>query len=285
MIRLLKEPFPLEKNRRSIILRLFITGGLMYLILLVFKPFGLKEHHGMDLFVYSGGFVIIGLVYLTCHFLFIEPLFNEDKWNIGKEVLNNLLILFVLGLINALYYSIYEGDTISYMIIIAFILYTLFIGIFPVIIILILRQNSLMKYHIKVAESIHTDQIKINKDSNNDCTVELFSKNPEKKVNCDCSDLILLQAQDNYIGMHYKAGSQIKKELIRNTMKQCTLDVKHLPMFFRCHRSFIINLDKIESVEGNAQGLKVKLESIDEKIPVSRHLVKEFRSRMMHFTT
>lgn len=267
------------------VLRLIIMSALVYFILVVFKPFGLKEHEGMDLLIYSGGFVFLGLLYLIFHFIIIEPFFNEVKWNVGKEALNNLFILFILGLINAIYYTLYEGDSINIIIIVAFIIYTLLIGIFPVIVVLILRQNSLMKYHIRLARSIQPDRMEANKDLPDECTVELFGLNPEKQFTFNCNDLILVEAQDNYIKLNYISDGKLHWELIRNTMKQCAHDMKHLPVFFRCHRSFIINLEKIKSVEGNAQGIKLKLESIDEKIPVSRHLIREFKSKLLQFTT
>jgi DNA-binding LytR/AlgR family response regulator len=53
--------------------------------------------------------------------------------------------------------------------------------------------------------------------------------------------------------------------------------------FFRCHRAFIVNLDKIEQVEGNAQGYKIKLQGAENLIPVSRNLNREFSDRLLAF--
>lgn len=38
----------------------------------------------------------------------------------------------------------------------------------------------------------------------------------------------------------------------------------------RCHRSFIVNLDKVEKVTGNAQGYKLHLETPELVVPVAR---------------
>ena len=51
--------------------------------------------------------------------------------------------------------------------------------------------------------------------------------------------------------------------------------------FFRCHRAYIINLDKVEHVEGNAQGYKVRLINTEESIPVSRNLNNEFSDKLL----
>lgn len=51
--------------------------------------------------------------------------------------------------------------------------------------------------------------------------------------------------------------------------------------FFRSHRSFIINLDYIESIEPWFNSTyQVKMQNVEEKIPVSRSQVKEFKKIM-----
>jgi hypothetical protein len=285
MFKILKEPFPLEKNLAKVNQRLMLLSILVYFILVVFKPFGLKDHHGSDLFIYAGGFVVLGYLYLWFHFFVVESWFNESNWTLGKEILNNLLILIIIGFINAIYFSLYEDDSISLVIIIAFEIYTLAIGIIPVTVNIILRQNRLMKYHTKVAGQIDLFDRGEKNINDQECRVTLKGINPIKEYSFKCNDLILMEARDNYILLYYLVENQIHKELIRNTMKQCAQEVNRYPMFFRCHRSYIVNLNKIKSIEGNAQGLKLKLQLIEEKIPVSRLLVKEFKTRMKQLAT
>jgi len=285
MIRILKEPFPLEKNFKKVNQRLILLSILVYFMLVVFKPFGLKDHSGLDLYVYSGGFVLLGHVYLLFHFFIIESYFKETKWNLGKEILNNLFILVIIGFVNALYYSVYEEDNLNLIIIVAFEIYTLLIGIVPVTLSVVIRQNRLMRYHNRLAENINFHRMEDRKEIFSESTVKLKSLNPEKEYIFNCQDLILMHAQDNYILLYLIVKGQLHNELIRNTMKQCLQDLNQFPMFFRCHRSFIVNLNKIVNVEGNAQGLKLKLESIEEKVPVSRNLIKEFNSKLKQFAT
>jgi DNA-binding LytR/AlgR family response regulator len=49
--------------------------------------------------------------------------------------------------------------------------------------------------------------------------------------------------------------------------------------FFRCHRSYIINIDYVEKITPWFNGAyNIKLRSSNENIPVSRNYIKEFRS-------
>jgi DNA-binding LytR/AlgR family response regulator len=66
--------------------------------------------------------------------------------------------------------------------------------------------------------------------------------------------------------------------LIRNTISAIEEQLKtHHPLIFRCHRGYMVNIRKILSVSGNAQGFKLFLEGVTETIPVSRSYVPEFR--------
>ncbi len=71
--------------------------------------------------------------------------------------------------------------------------------------------------------------------------------------------------------------------LVRSTLKRAEEILITHPNFFKCHRAFIVNLDKVVHVEGNAQGYKIKLDGYDELIPVSRNLNGEFSDKLLAF--
>ncbi len=51
--------------------------------------------------------------------------------------------------------------------------------------------------------------------------------------------------------------------------------------FYRCHRSYIINYKFVEDIEPwFNRTFQIKLENVDEKIPVSRNYVQEFKTHM-----
>jgi len=280
LINILNEPYPLEKNYRIAILKLILFSLLVYFILVVFQPFGLKNHHDSELLIYSAGFVLLALSYLLFHLLIIEPFFKVSTWNLGKEILNQLFIIIIVGVINAIYYSVYEDDKLSLIIILAFALYTLIISILPVTIFVIIKKNQLLRFYLKQSNNINVPRTGNSDITSKDCIVKLKSKNLKQSYSVSCSDLILLHAQDNYVLLYYTKDGLLQKEFLRNTMKQCALDIKNFSMFYRCHRSFIVNLNNIESIEGNAQGLKLQLKLMKDKIPVSRKLIKEFSLKM-----
>jgi DNA-binding LytR/AlgR family response regulator len=49
-----------------------------------------------------------------------------------------------------------------------------------------------------------------------------------------------------------------------------------MPLYFRCHRAFIVNLDNVLDWKGNALGYQLTIRDYTQKIPVSRQKVKAF---------
>ncbi|MEM6697307.1 MAG: LytTR family transcriptional regulator DNA-binding domain-containing protein, partial [Bacteroidota bacterium] len=78
------------------------------------------------------------------------------------------------------------------------------------------------------------------------------------------------KSSSNYIEVIYFQDAEFQKQLIRNTISNIAKQLQDQDAFYRCHKSYIINLSKIQNVSGNARGLKIHFAQLDEPIPVSR---------------
>ncbi len=94
----------------------------------------------------------------------------------------------------------------------------------------------------------------------------------QKEVLIKCQDVIYIEALQNYVVLHLVHG---KKFICHNTMKEME---ESLPdaYFIRVHKSFIINYDKVTSVEGNNIILN---ENEKHKILVGNTFKKAFLER------
>lgn len=97
------------------------------------------------------------------------------------------------------------------------------------------------------------------------------------------TELVYIESASNYVKIYFTRKGAITYSIIRMTMKAAAESVAAHPVFFRCHRAFIVNLNKVDRVEGNAQGYKLRLQDVDESIPVSRSLNREFTDRLLEF--
>ncbi|RYL94944.1 response regulator transcription factor [Sporolactobacillus sp. THM7-4] len=108
-------------------------------------------------------------------------------------------------------------------------------------------------------------------------TVRINLKKDEKIIVTDANDIDYAEANEKDTFVHTKKETYTVHESLSDFYKQLPKD-----QFFRCHRSYIVNLSKIhEIVQWFNQTYLLRLEDSDAEIPVSRSNVKDFR-QLMH---
>jgi len=274
---ILKQPLPLNLNIVKNIVGSVTFGAFVFFFLIVFKPFGLQVYSGKVLIAITSGYGLVTTGYLMIHSLIMVTILHEKNWTVGKEILNTLIIIAMIGLCNYLYHSAYSSQTFILTNLIEFQLETLVVSFLPISLITLLRQNILLKRHTKEAEEINRKANWKFSDGRDDKVVVISAQNPTNDFSCSCNDILFLNALDNYVVIHFIKDSNYIKEIIRTTLKKAKGDLHEYPNFIHCHKSHIVNLDKVVKVIGNAQGLKLHFDYTDEIIPVSRQLHQEFK--------
>lgn len=93
-------------------------------------------------------------------------------------------------------------------------------------------------------------------------------------------NFVFARSQGNYVEFWIVNDSACQPVLKRIRLK----DVENILLPFgniiRTHRSFLLNSDFIENVDGNAQGYKIHLKNCKEIIPVSRNYLEAFNGKM-----
>lgn len=92
----------------------------------------------------------------------------------------------------------------------------------------------------------------------------------------DIDQLLFVKADGNYIELTKLNNSQISTEVKRISLTQFETQIKDYPHLFRCHRTYLVNMFKIEKVSGNSQGYLLSFNETDLKIPVSRKQIDNF---------
>lgn len=97
-----------------------------------------------------------------------------------------------------------------------------------------------------------------------------------KMVPLDYIDIIYITVENKETYIYTKDRKYYISSTLNNLMKELDNNI-----FFRSHKSFIINLEQIESIEEWFNStLKLKMKNIKDKIPVSRTNVREFKDIM-----
>lgn len=194
---------------------------------------------------------------------------------------------------------------------------TLAIAIIPIIVLTLLTQIYLLKKNLNAAEEINA-QIRatargdeeINRqmeapsktseeiDAQSDRAMKeavkepaeelaqkkkivLKSANERETLEVDPENILLIESVGNYVEItHMKEGEKVETTLLRSTLRRIEKQLKGFPFLFKCHRGFIVNINRIQRANGNAQGYKLRFEGVDKEIPVSRGYLKKFRENI-----
>jgi DNA-binding LytR/AlgR family response regulator len=87
----------------------------------------------------------------------------------------------------------------------------------------------------------------------------------------------MIKSADNYIEVFFKKAGEIKRQLIRNSLRKIETLLADYEFIFKCHRSFIVNVNHIKEVQGSSQGFQIFFEGIEAPALVSQKYIDDFK--------
>ncbi len=276
LIAFLHQPYPDKDDFRSIVIGSLVTGLIVIAILILFIPFGLNEVGG-ETYKYAVLFGCIScvtvIVFESIQKYILGIRKDQLDWVFWKWLISTLLLVLCIAIANYAYVNILFGDegydtSFSWM-----LRNTIAVGIFPIV---GFGSFNLIK-NLKANQDIASKIVHTSVPKASTASVALPIKNSTKSFELAVDSIIYVEAMQNYVSICYRnTDNSISKELHRNTISAVE-EALNDHQIKRCHRSFLVNPSKIQSVSGNAQGLKLHFEEIDDTVPVSRKYIKEFR--------
>ena len=290
MFRLFNQPYPTDDRPTSQLRKAALIGLFVGLFLLVFQPFGLNLWETSNKVVKILGFGVVTFVITAVYFItfrrFFPRAFAEERWTVWREILAIMSNVLLIAIANR-FYLIWllgsgEASGLSWF---GMILVTFLVGLFPVVgLVLFSYITQLKKYSNSAAElPVHSPNPSIiptkpdlisSSAGNSDTALTLIADNEKDTLTIQSSDLLFIESSDNYCTVVHLKNNQPVKPLLRSSLsrleKQIVLPTVIRNPFVRCHRSYVVNLDRVERVTGNAQGYKLHLLGGQFQIPVAR---------------
>ncbi|MDA3821495.1 MAG: LytTR family DNA-binding domain-containing protein, partial [Bacteroidales bacterium] len=198
---------------------------------------------------------------------------NAGNWNMLKEILFIYLVLQLMGLtIFFLGFVIEETTETSRWNLAtfinsskgAFLIYLLPFAFFSLI-------NARFLF-LDFRSTVNT----FREEGKQELMVHIHSSLKKESLDFKADELVYAMADGNYVMFHLYRENGMEKIPIRNSISDIEQQLEKIPMYFRCHRGFIINLNKVKTKQGNAASYLLKMYQSDEKIPVSRYRIPEF---------
>ncbi len=268
----LRQPFHLLDRKKNRWLLILVTGIFAILFMNLYVPFNISNWYKKDttpLFIILSSFGLIGMIVLAISQLVIREIFNIRKvkmygivlWFIVELILLTLTMFFIYGnpalegskLINELYL------TFKYTILILIIPYA---GVL---------------FYLSTTQKGESMDVLLSAGNH---LVNILDENGELQLAIDLDQLLFIQSADNYVAVHFIKGENTTKQLVRTSLKNLERELDELPIR-RCHRSFMVNVNKISVSMKSNQGLSLELKDYPkESIPVSKNY-KFFFTRLI----
>jgi len=275
--RVLNRPYPFNDDlKHNSKISLFISLGV-FAFLLIFQPIEIWTFPIKKIIYLLTGFTLSTFLILILNLIVLPSLFTKlfhnNVWNIKKEVLWNLWILFAISSSDFLFYSkLFNVLDMN----LSDIGKILLLGFLPVAVLITINQDRLLRSHLKSAKEL-------NKKLNENKKEKFISfKSDYKKDNFTISpnSLIVIKSADNYIEIYYMSNNIVKKKLIRSSLKRADENINEFYFILRCHRTFIVNVNYIKEISGNSQGYKISFDGIDFPVLVSQKYMESFKDRI-----
>lgn len=284
MLDILNQPYPSHDSvgrqwRTAAIIGLFVG-----LFLLLFQPFGMgpwqTPHKYLKLLGF--GFITFGI---TAFMFIVWPRvfprqFSDERWTVGREIALVTANILLIAIANRLYLEwLVQADgytnRVSWM---GMILITFLVGLFPTTGAVLLNYVQQLKKYTQSAAQFPAQpssvQTAVSADepslpTSPDSLLTLIADNGKDTLTLPTANLLYIESSDNYCTVVYEKNNQLAKPLLRSSLSRLVEQIDQSSIV-RCHRSFVVNLDRVVRVTGNAQGYKLHLAGSDLAVPVSR---------------
>lgn len=275
MFNFLNKPYPfnddLKYNSKLIF---FISIGVLGFLYL-FQPLDVSLMEDKEKLYVVLGLAAITFLSLSLNLLILPSLFPDifinRIWNIKKEILWNLWILSTITVGYYLYYKLLGIFEIDYRMVLGLIV----IAIIPITGLIIVNRNRMLRSNLKLAERINK-KLEENR-SIDDRLVHFKSEYAKDNLSIKVSLLVLIRAANNYIEVFWKEKKGINNQMIRTSLKNAEELLEEHNFIFKCHRSYMVNINFIDKIEGSVQGYKIYFEGIDFPVPVSKNFAYKLK--------
>jgi hypothetical protein len=269
MQNIFNKPYPFNDDFKYNTKVIFFISTGVFAFLWLFQPFEIGILPVRQKYYLMLGFGFITFLSLSLYLLFIPSLFPKKfsvaVWSIKKEILWNSWILFTI-LVGYFFYTKWLG-------VMKFNFYTVIklvlTATLPISGLIIVNQNRMLRSHLKLADELNK---KLKEHKLNLEKIIYFTSDYQKdSLALKGSSILVIRSANNYIEVFWKEGDIIKNQMVRCSMTNAEEFVKEYKFIFKCHRSFMVNINYIERFEGNSQGYRLYFENLNFPIPVSKN--------------
>jgi hypothetical protein len=262
MARFFNIPFPYLDKLRYRLLHVLIILVFSILFIIIFEPFGISDWIRYPPWVKKLGLASIGMgIALAIAFsqLVIRTFIPIKVFKISHFILWILSEILAVSLIETFIFADYSKVFLhEFLISLRFVSIGLVLPYaFSILVLILLHQKHILAVTKPGTPLEDTDLI------------HFRDEREQVKFSVRKSYILYIESSDNYVTIFYSPDGQIKKDMVRSSMKKMENQLTPYGLI-RCHRSFIVNLENVQWIKKKGRHYQIKMKNCDLIIPVSR---------------
>jgi len=270
MTSFLNTPFPYLDRLRHRLLHVLIILVFSVLFLIVFEPFNIKAWLKYPEWLKDLGQLSLGLTFsfiIAFSQLLIRTVVKVKKFKVYHLIIWVTAEILLLTVILTIIFADYtNGFLKEFFITLKFTSTGLLLPYsFSILTLMLIQQNSGQQRSISNQAPEKSDLI------------HLKDEREQVKFSIHKPSVLYLESSDNYVTVYYLQEDQVKKEMVRNSMKKVEQQL-YSSGLVRCHRSFIVNVENVHWFKKEGRNYIFKMKHGDTIIPVSRAFVPAIKS-------
>ena len=221
-------------------------------------------------------FLAFSFVFFVFPYLFPVQ-FSDEKWVVWKQILLFLLGLLITFCSSYLYLNWFFSNPFNLNSLIGFGLAMGAVSLIPAAILTTIDYNRQLKKYQTGAKAATAQ---LNKSIENKTKITLHGENKKEAFSANSNEINFIQAANNYVEIHLTKDDTPQKVLLRNSLTDIEKQI-FSDSILRCHRSYLVNIDNVSKISGNAQGYRLHFASLEDiTVPVSRKKGKDFLAKI-----
>lgn len=261
---------------KFLITSVFYTLVFSLLFLSIYQPFSITTWFGftpIETFGLSVLFFFLAVAVLVfCKLIFVE-ICNKHIIRFYHFILWSLLEFLVISLLYfgfTLFFNLTDDSIPAEKILGRTLFCTSFIFVIPYTIIYIYSNYLQTKNELALAISQMSEN-----HSNNKKLINFRDASGVIRFSVDESAIMYIKSEGNYINIHYEKNGKLESHLMRMMIRTLEESCAGTALI-RCHRSYMVNYQRIRSMNNDKHAALLTLENEEApEIPVSKSFAKE----------
>lgn len=264
---------PAYLTEKSNVIRLILfTAAFALLFINIFKPFGSRDWYkisDLKFFVFASLIVLVGMLVVVISRFIMLAYVRRNAINYWQYVLWVLAEILSMSMFYALFTKFIPEENAGRDFVEIFndsAFHASLILLLPYAI-LWLYFSWREKNHMLEKLSQEEQPVEVHKKN----LIAFLDEKGELKISIALENLLYVDSADNYATIHYLNKSKLSHFLIRNSLKWMEENMTTDRPLVRCHRSYIVNLDKVKVLRKTKDGIYLELDAMNTPdIPVSK---------------